>query len=357
MGNERLICYVCERALRSNQHAVECSRCCSWLHKGCSKLSDVDFDKIHSSTKRSGAHDWVCSKCSRTEVKRISFGVRDESTSRRATSQQPDTDGASGDVRGTSVLPTTISSESEAMAEANVKNLISTLLRKKDTNNKDIVSLFSKMFDLLICQKSELHNFMNDFRMYQSEKIESMQQEINELRNRLDNLESSHGETNRTNVQNPSDHSVLAEIQERSSRANNIILYNCGESSSEDTAHRIAHDKEKVKNVLSQISVEVEEYKVVRIGRMVNQNSTRPLKVIFSNTNIVSLCLKNKRRLTGNVYLNADLTPLQRQQFKKCQEELRARKANGEQDVMIRHFNGNPKVIKINRRQTDDKKN
>lgn len=98
---------------------------------------------------------------------------------------------------------------------------------------------------------------------------------------------------------------------------------------------------------MQQLNVDSGDYKVVRLGKQTSQNKSRPLKVIFSDAKIANNCLKNKRKLTGNIFLNADLTPTQRQQFKLCREDLQARKAKGEIDIGIRYTKGTPKVVKL----------
>lgn len=351
----KYVCCVCERVIKANQHAVECSRCCTWIHKGCSGLSEADFDKFHTIAKRSGSHDWICTRCSKSEVKRISFGIVSDSAPAARSDGLPNRSTRAGSTSGDSdalqtAKPINPSSETVATAEGEVKNLISTLLKKTNTNNKDIVNLFSKMFSLLIGQRNELQNILVEMKSSQCERIDRLQQEVDELKNKVKSFQATPNILNHEiQGENIVDSTLFDEMQDRTSRANNVILYNLKESSSDETAARIAHDKIQVRDILQQLTVEGGDYRVVRMGKLANQNKPRPVKVIFSNSNVVHNCLKNKKKLAGNIYLNADLTPMQRKQFQQCRMELQARKANGEDDLIIRYIKGAPKLLKASK--------
>ena len=49
-----VVCPVCDREIKSNQHALECSVCVSWIHKGCSGISRTDFNKMCPTSKKNG---------------------------------------------------------------------------------------------------------------------------------------------------------------------------------------------------------------------------------------------------------------------------------------------------------------
>ena len=107
---------------------------------------------------------------------------------------------------------------------------------------------------------------------------------------------------------------------------------------------RIAHDKAKIKDILDGIDVNCDTCKTFRLGRATDK--PRPLKVVFSNPDLVSVCLRNRRALKEkNVSLSADLTYLQRDEIRNAHKELENRKQNGESGLYIRYINGSPKVL------------
>uniref|UniRef100_A0A6P7GL73 Uncharacterized protein LOC114343770 isoform X1 n=1 Tax=Diabrotica virgifera virgifera TaxID=50390 RepID=A0A6P7GL73_DIAVI len=152
---------------------------------------------------------------------------------------------------------------------------------------------------------------------------------------------------------------MFLELEDRSSRSKNILIYNVDESQSKVTNERIDHDKANTREVLTKLEVGATEFKVLRVGRgNSSSDRPRPLKVIFQNNTIVIACLKNKHKLKpSSILIKSDLTQMQRNHLKKLYEELDRRRRNGESNLAIRYKNGNPFISKVKEQNHQSPKN
>lgn len=60
-------CKVCEENIRTNSPAIKCNHCDCWIHKKCTDLTNEEFTKLASTSKKH-SHKWVCSICLSAEV-------------------------------------------------------------------------------------------------------------------------------------------------------------------------------------------------------------------------------------------------------------------------------------------------
>lgn len=70
----KCICPSCDQVVNGKHHALECTQCLCWLHKGCTGLSSSEFNSVCDQFERTRVHDWVCSSCSGSKVRRASMG-------------------------------------------------------------------------------------------------------------------------------------------------------------------------------------------------------------------------------------------------------------------------------------------
>lgn len=142
---------------------------------------------------------------------------------------------------------------------------------------------------------------------------------------------------------NPSGENIMTEIFERQKRVNNIMIFNFNlPTEGSDTA--------QVATLLTELCDHpVEVSRVTKLGKP-NRNGHKPLKVILSDTQLVHMVLKNRYKVltSRQIYIEADLTPLQLSELKSKREELRTRRANGEVDLVLRYTKGQPSIISKN---------
>ena len=140
---------------------------------------------------------------------------------------------------------------------------------------------------------------------------------------------------------------TFVEVQERSIRSKNLMIFNIVENTSSDTKVRVNYDKTHVDGLLTKLEAqEFGEFKVVRVGK--SGERPRPIKVIFSDSRAVSHCLKMKYKIReSDVMIKPDLTVMQRRHIKSLYEELDRRKNAGENNIGVRYRNGNPYIAKM----------
>lgn len=132
--------------------------------------------------------------------------------------------------------------------------------------------------------------------------------------------------------------SILAEVQERQKRMNNIMMFNLPETND---------DMMKASEILRLLvtNYEIGVAKVLRVGKA-NKNGIRALKITLNNANDVDQVVWAKKGILKgrNVYISADLTPMQNENLKQLKQEMETRKENGE-NVVIRFIKGVPKIV------------
>ncbi len=135
--------------------------------------------------------------------------------------------------------------------------------------------------------------------------------------------------------------------EEAQRRSRNVVVIGVKETEqNQSEGTMMAKDLAEMKKIMT--ALDIKEAKIVgvrRLGRKVNGRN-RPLQVIFDDANIPNQVLRKSKELKGieelaDVYVNRDLTRKQREKEYKLRQELRQRRADGEQ---VRLWHG--KVIK-----------
>lgn len=139
---------------------------------------------------------------------------------------------------------------------------------------------------------------------------------------------------------------ILTEINEQSSRKNNLIVMGLQESACSDYKDRLEFDrKEAIKVIGKIVENSPEPSKVQRVGRY-KPDTCRSVKVCFESEKIVKLILKNRNKLTdSHIKVFPDQTPYQQTFFKKVKDELNRRCASGENNLTIKYIKGVPQIV------------
>lgn len=171
-------------------------------------------------------------------------------------------------------------------------------------------------------------------------KLDELDKEVQQLRLRQNMLATE---------------SAIQELAERGKRANNLIIYDIPESSSDQPLQRQEHDTEECKTIIASLTKKVncEDIKVIRLGRQNSKNGNlpRPVKVIMKSKTDAIEVLRNKSKLTKPTKIQPDQTVMQREYLKYLRDELERRTSNGETDLTIKYIYGQPKIVN----QTDKK--
>lgn len=125
----------------------------------------------------------------------------------------------------------------------------------------------------------------------------------------------------------------IAELHDRRKRAENLIIFNIPESSKQSINERRIDEETRVNEILQvfeNLDVDLSNLKNFRLGSR-SLETNKPFKICLSDAADVLEVLKNKNRLADRqIRIYSDMTPMQRENLKKLQNELRQMKDNGD---------------------------
>lgn len=186
-------------------------------------------------------------------------------------------------------------------------------------------------------------------------EIKSLQQTVAELQLQIQGLkENRESQTSRL----PEIHStsiadqnvVINEFIEREKRAKNIVLFNIEDKPITDENKKNNIDTNKVRDILKllEIDIDIGAVKLRRLGK-IEENKRRPIKITLSSKEDSLKAVRQKKKLRDleeKVFISLDLTPMQRDYYKKIKGELDERINNGEEDIFIKYMNNIPMIAK-----------
>ena len=197
----------------------------------------------------------------------------------------------------------------------------------------------------------EMKNSINEL-VSRCNKYDKLEASLSQLNNKLNEIESrlaaardNKGEDDAFNE------TALNEINERIKRKKNLIIFGLAESNSQSSQERITDDKAEIQKICSGDCLElVNTWRSHRLGRNVVPGRPRPIKIICRSEEdaqqlLNSLISANKNKQT-TVSVTRDKTKIQQDYYKKLKDELRQRQVSGENNIVIRNFNGLPKIVK-----------
>lgn len=227
----------------------------------------------------------------------------------------------------------------------------------------DVVSVVKRLCEVIIEQKNTVHDLLTEMRASRNDDrariqslenaVEGLSAEVRLIReNGVENGtvvgEGVAGGRDRGNTDN-----IIREIDERTSRSRNLVVYGVEESASVVIAERVTHDAHKMAEIMTKLDLNPGDFKVkvIRLGRNAGRAGPRPIKM-FATAELVARCLKQRHLLEGtNVRLSADFTALQREKYKQARHELQDRREAGEDDIAIKNINGEYRVVKLRSRR------
>ena len=216
------------------------------------------------------------------------------------------------------------------------------------------------------CPKVPLALKVDDLNRSVSSSYDNIHKAITELSTKIDNLNSSESElqkstakttaalsTAQSSAPNSADttpsspasaHIVdaLDEYMDRERRRHNLVIYGMPESSDSTSTELGTNDQTRFSNLVrSQFNTEnINISKAIRIGRSTN-GRPRPLLVTLLDDSSRRYILQNAKSLRNNstynnVYISPDLTPKEREINRQLHTELKRRKQAGETNLMIK---------------------
>lgn len=202
-----------------------------------------------------------------------------------------------------------------------------------DTNKH----LFTRINDLLETKFTKLEG---ELQVLHS-SIELLDTTLNSINSKVRNLQLRVNKLEKTQEENNLESNIIEELNERTLRAKNLIVYNVKESD-------VSTDLSTIKEVLNSIQPDAgaAEIYVRRVGRNVSADKPRPICVSFPNSEMPLSILRNKNKRWGHFKIAQDLTAKQRAQLSSLREELQNM---NDSSKTIRYIWGVPKIVPLNR--------
>lgn len=219
-----------------------------------------------------------------------------------------------------------------------------------------ILSALAQKIDDLSAKVDRLNDLPENVKRIQDDvkaihdKFEQLEPRIERLEHRVSDIESR---VDARLAEGSGFEETLMEINDRNKRLCNIILHGIAESSQSNTESKRKHDRQQIKQLLSDVHQEtnLESIKFFRIG-VSKKNNSRPIKVIFPNADqarIFSKRFSDKyANEDGGISMSRDRTVKERNYLQKLRADLEVRKNAGENDLTIRYINGVPSISKLN---------
>lgn len=218
-------------------------------------------------------------------------------------------------------------------------------------SQSDVLASISKMSKLQTSQFTELkkdfNGLSNNLQVLQAENA-SLRNELSTLKSRVESLELKSEEKNNTPTSILPD--MMLELTEREKCFFNFIVHNLPEACSTIPSERITSDSKNLSDILSPLGISLpSNFKLIRLGR-IQPNITRPLKVILKDKDevlhIISTFNTSKRSCPAiPISISRDRTLMERKLVRETYNELKERSEKGELDIMIKYFNGMPRII------------
>lgn len=138
---------------------------------------------------------------------------------------------------------------------------------------------------------------------------------------------------------------IMNELEDRQRRASNIIIHNVQESNDKTHLAKANQDTNAVRNLFSDIGMEVDIKKTFRLGKYA-QDKCRPFKVMLGSMEEKLYIVKNKCKLNvPGIKIFSDQTKIERAYFLKIRNRLNDLIANGETNKTIRYINNIPTIV------------
>lgn len=198
---------------------------------------------------------------------------------------------------------------------------------------------------MYLCQKCE-----NGFK-----QVPILMKRINELEKQIDKIKVAKAElTMNEEYMIANNEKMMNEVFERQKRAANVMMANTKELQGTTRAERNLRDKNIVKDILSEIDVDMSNVSVFRVGKY-NPEKNRLLKIIFPSANDAMNVLKNKKLIKAEgVKVFSDQTKMQRDYFLSLKEKLKSINESGGNKT-IKYIHNVPTIVDSKLTQNDQK--
>lgn len=223
-------------------------------------------------------------------------------------------------------------------------------------NLVDAINSLVVKVDSLSAKVDKLEQVPEDTKAIKAE-LSSIQEKLNVIEPRIDALDRriSAVEERDKAVETKVD-DIVGELNERSLRRKNIIVFNAPESNSNDPKTVESHDLDLVASIVKSVDANInhEEIKFFRLGQK-KAGKSRLVKLIFRSEDDKLKVINNFSANTASVTypllkdikLSWDRTTLEIKTLDNLRKELEDRTAAGEPNLTIKYKNGVPTITTL----------
>lgn len=294
-----LPCPVCVRNVLNCEEGIQCDAPCSrWFHRVCLNMSKADYKKFADDSNLK----WTCG--------RVDCVV---------SSSQPQ-----------NLLLSQLTLLTDKISELSVKV-------------DSLTSLPAKVDNLI----TEVDNISRNLVALES-RVGVNETSVKKLEEKLGALCASSG---------PSCYpeEIIAEMQDRSRRSRNVMLFNLAESQDGNVEARRQQDRSAINKLVTTYlpDIDFSAVKVLRVGKT-QSNKTRPVKLIFGSDSdargfmmsFTSASASQIDQRFSNTRVSRDRTPREMEHLNSLRTELSRRVSGGERGLTIKFVNNVPQIVK-----------
>lgn len=271
-AGEELTCEQCKVIFKDEDDQLMCcDRCDLWTCLDCTDLNESHYNVFNS--EQGCKLRWFCASCDTTAMKAV---------------------------------------KTDLDIELRCKEYMG-VLREEINDVKD------KLDQKITKEINEVRREAQKAREEADNALKSLRQELDETKKiSADNTQCNVEELINSKMNELAENSIR-ELQDRESRKTSLVFFNLEESAKADADQRKEDDLEKIRVTLSKLSLTAPLQKPTRLG---TGNKPRPLRVTVGSHEIARNIVKEARKLEKikgfeNVYINSDMTPLERENRRK----------------------------------------
>lgn len=291
-------CSVCVKTVLNCEEGIQCDALCSrWFHRTCINMTKADYKKFADDSSLK----WTCDR----------VDCVDSST-------QPQ-----------NLLLSQLTLLTDKISEL--------------TNKVDSLTSLPAKVDSLI---AEVDNLNKNLLMLES-RVCSNETKIGALEEKVGALCASETSCD------PEE--IIAEMNDRSRRSKNVMLFNLSETLEGNVDSRRKHDRTILNKLVTSYipNIDFNVVKILRVGKP-QSNKKRPVKLIFESDSDAKAFLKSFStdsatridQCFSNVRAFRDRTPREMDHINSLRSDLNRRVSAGEKDLTIKFINNVPKIVK-----------
>ena len=347
--SDREYCQGCQCRVDTGQMGLECGGCRRWYHAKCEKLTKKEYDRICEIDDKVL---WHCGKCGDI-LPMILEENRDLKKEIKSLKQE------------------FAKMKEEVATMSNIKTRIEECIKDIKSNKEEQTRLKSEKEDMRVEVGQKLYILskkIEDSSLETKKEVEGkLEKKVKEignvklegaknegsianLREEIETIKEGYSRGTMKSLESKIVTEMKEQVEqlERERRKNNLIIFSLKESDKKDPKERYKDDEEMCQRLLSKLGFsDLGIETTIRIGKKVPSRD-RPLLMKLSHVKDVRMILQGKNKLKKvdgfmNVYIEKDLTTMEREQNKKLRRELYEKRDEGRGWFMIK----GKKIVKV----------